>query len=234
MAISFELISAFVGFIFTVLILSYLLGDNPLFRVAVYIFVGVSAGYAAAVAWRQVILPMLWLPLWNSILSRNLWQIVLLFFPLIGGVLLLAKIFPRLAGLGRLPMAYLVGVGAAIAIGGAALGTLFPQIKATIANFDVQLAVTRNINPALMILNGGFVLLGTVGTLAYFHFGARRKEDGTVHRLMFVETTAWIGRVYIAITFGVLFAGVYMAALTALIERMDSIRNLIILLEQAF
>ncbi len=36
---------------------------------------------------------------------------------------------------------------------------------------------------------------------------------------------AWLGRIFIAITLGVLFAGVYMAALTAMIERLSSILN---------
>jgi len=38
---------------------------------------------------------------------------------------------------------------------------------------------------------------------------------------------AWGGRVFIAITFGVLFAGVYMAALTAMLERLSSIINFV-------
>ena len=37
-------------------------------------------------------------------------------------------------------MAYLVGVGAAVAIGGAVLGTLLPQISATFDNFDLKSA----------------------------------------------------------------------------------------------
>ena len=122
-------------------------------------------------------------------------------------------------------MAYLVGVGAAVTIGGALLGTLLPQISATFDNFDVRLAVERNTNVAFMILNGIVVLIGVIGTLAYFHFGASQKADGSVHRNVVVNVLSWVGRVYIAITFGVLFAGVYMAALTALIERMDSIRS---------
>jgi len=76
-------------------------------------------------------------------------------------------------------------------------------------------------------------LIGVVGTLAYFHYGARQKSDGTVKRNFVVEILTLIGRIYIAITFGVLFAGVYMAALTALIERMDSLRTFIILIMQS-
>ena len=130
-------------------------------------------------------------------------------------------------------MAYLVGVGAAVTIGGAVLGTLLPQINASFGDFDVDLAVSRGINPAFMILNGAFILLGVVGTLAYFHFGARQKADGSVKRNILVETLTLIGRVYIAITFCVLFAGVYMAALTALIERLGSLRTFFNLMMQS-
>ena len=42
----FSFLSSLTGFIFTVLILSYLLGDNPLFRVGIHLFIGISVGYA--------------------------------------------------------------------------------------------------------------------------------------------------------------------------------------------
>jgi hypothetical protein len=231
--VSSELLSALVSFVITVLILSYLFGDNPLFRATVYIFVGVSAGYVTAVAWNQVILPQLLQPIVSGTVFSNAWQAALLFVPLIGSGLLLVKASPRLSRLGQLPMAFLVGVGAAVTIGGAVLGTLLPQINATFGGFDINLAVSRGINPAFMILNGALILLGVVGTLAYFHFGARQSADGSVKRNFLVNILTGVGRIYIAITFGVLFAGVYMAALTALIERMDSLRNFIILITQS-
>jgi heme/copper-type cytochrome/quinol oxidase subunit 2 len=85
-----------------------------------------------------------------------------------------------------------------------------------------------------MIINGALILLGVIGTLAYFHYGARRSADGSVKRNFLINILSGVGRIYIAITFGVLFAGVYMAALTALIERMDSLRNFVILITQLF
>jgi hypothetical protein len=45
------------GMVFTLMIFSYVIGDNFLFRLALYIFTGVSAGYIASVAWWQVLLP---------------------------------------------------------------------------------------------------------------------------------------------------------------------------------
>lgn len=233
MVMSSELLSAGVSFIITILILSYLFGDNPLFRAAVYIFVGVSAGYVAAVACRQVLLPQVIQPIVAGTAFSNTKQAIIVVGSLVGGFLLLAKVFPRLSGFGQLPMAYLVGVGAAVTIGGAVLGTLIPQINATINGFNMRLANASGVDTAFIFLNGVFVLVGVVGTLVYFHFGARQKEDGSVKRHILIKILTWIGRIYISITFGVLFAGVYMAALTALIERMDSLRTFINLIMQS-
>jgi hypothetical protein len=229
-----DLISAGISFVFTILILSYLVGDNPLFRAAVYVFVGAAAGYVAAVAWNEIIVPNFVQPVLSGTAFASPGQIVAWIIPLLGSILLLFNIFPRLSNVGQMPMAYLVGVGAAVAIGGAVLGTLFPQISATFNDFDVGLAVTRNTNVVFMILNGAVLLVGVIGTMVYFHFGASQKTDGTVQRNALVNVLSWVGRVYIAITFGVLFAGVYMAALTALIERVDSIRSFFIQLMQLF
>jgi hypothetical protein len=70
-------------------------------------------------------------------------------------------------------------------------------------------------------------LMATVLTLASFHFSASRAPDGTVKRNRILELVSLVGRIFVAITLGVLFAGVYMAALTAMIERLSSIIDLI-------
>jgi hypothetical protein len=77
-----------------------------------------------------------------------------------------------------------------------------------------------------VLINGFAILLGTMLTLIYFHFGARARADGSVHRLGIIEILAWLGRFFVGVTLGVLFAGVYAASLTALIERISSIINL--------
>jgi len=219
MTISPDLVTGALSLIITLFIFSYLIGDNVLFRVATYIFVGVSAGFIAGVAWWQVLWPKLIQPLiFGSIIDQ-----ALLALPLLGTALILVKISPRLAKMGSPAMAYLVGAGAAVAIGGALTGTLLPQMAATINAFDIQAATIRNMNLLTVMFNGAVILLGTVSSLAYFHFGAYVRPDGTVRRILPIELLAWIGRVFIAITLGVIFAGVYAAALTALIERISSI-----------
>jgi hypothetical protein len=196
-----DLLPALLSFLLTVAVLSYLWQDNIFFRLAIHLFVGVAAGYAGAVAINNVIYPRLVYPLFTSNLLDFL---VLAFPPLILGLLLFAKLSPRLAWLGNPTMAFLVGVGAAAAIGGAVLGTLFPQIQAatTVANLD-----------------GGVLLAGTLLTLVYFQFSVRSRPDEPARRNPIIEALGWGGQLFIAVTFGVIFAGVYASALAALVER---------------
>jgi hypothetical protein len=211
-----NLFSGLAGLVFTLMIFSYVIGDNFLFRLALYIFTGVSAGYIASVSWQQVLWPKLISPLFFG----STLDVLLLIVPLIGSLMILMKISPRLAGIGRFAMAFIVGAGAAVTVVGAIRGTLIPQVAGTINAFD------SNLGGFGVLINGTAILLGTVLTLIYFHFGAQTKADGTVRRLGIIEVLAWLGRFFVGVTLGVVFAGVYAAALTALIERISSMVNL--------
>lgn len=213
-----ELISALVGLTLTLMVFSYLIGDNPLFRVAVYLFIGVASGYAATVVWHYVLVPKLFQP----VLTFNPLAII----PFVFGISLLAKLFPRISWVGSFAMAVLVGVGAAAAVGGALIGTLIPQAQAAIDGFDV-LSGGSGLEIASRLLQGVIMLGGTVLALASFHFSAGRAADGAPKRNRILEGIAWVGRIFIAITLGALFAGVYMSALTAMIERLSFILNFI-------
>lgn len=210
-----DLIGVLLGFVFTLMIFSYILGDNPLFRIAVNIFIGVAAGYASVIVWYNVLWPELILPLWIGNSSERIYAVI----PLILGLLLLTKASTRLSGWGTLPVIFLVGVGAATAIGGAVLGTLVPQIFASANLFDQSTIATANTGVFLKLAEGALIILGTITTLAYFQFSTRPRPGQTPTRGVLVDGMAWVGQFFIAITFGAIFAGVYMAALSSLIER---------------
>ena len=219
-----DLIWTIVGFLLTILVLSYVfLGDNPLFRIATYAFIGVAAGYAVLVSFTQVIWPKLILAIWLPALPAA--SRLLLVVPVVLSLLLLAKLFPRAAWLGNFSMAFLVGAGAAAIIGGAVLGTLLPQGIAAANQFDLK---TGAGSPFVLFLDAIITLIGTLGTLFYFYFSARPGADGVPQRSRPVELAAQVGQVFIAITLGAVFAGVYASALTALIERLLSIFSIFI------
>lgn len=223
MPISTDLIGGMLGFLFTILILSYLIGDNPLFRIAVYIFVGVASGYVASVVVWQVFIPRLLMPTFSALQTLSLAEGVYLLFPWLGVLFIFMKISPGMSGAARITMAFLVGAGAAVTLVGALTGTLLPQVGAAIDFFDLKAAAARNVGALEVMGNGLILMLGTVTSLAYFHFGARPKADGSVRRFAPIEFLAMAGRMFIGITLGAIFAGVYAAALTALIERVTAL-----------
>lgn len=218
-----EVISAIIGLILTLMVFSYLIGDNLLFRIAIYLFIGVASGYAAAVVIHYVLLPKVFDPILT--LSDPL-QLALILVPLILSVSLLAKLFPRISWVGSFAMALLVGVGAATAVGGAVVGTLIPQARASMDALNFRSAGSSS-GAVFQVIEGSVMLIGTILTLTYFQFSAKRSADGSVKRNAILEFLAWLGRIFIAVTFGVLFAGVYMAALTAMIERLSSMINFV-------
>ena len=216
-----DLIWTLASLILTLMIFSYLFGDNILFRIATYIFVGVSAGYVATMLFYQVILPRL---VWPAMTGSILQVLV----PMILSILLVAKLFPRFSSLGNIPMGYVVGVAAAVVIGGAVMGTLFGQGHATIDMFSLQAAAVSPQGPMVQLGGAAIILIGTLCTLAYFNFGAVARPNQPPHRAPIVELLARIGQVFIAITLGALFAGIFAASITALIERLDFIKTAIL------
>jgi len=111
MANMMDFIGLSLGFLLTILIFSYLLGDNPFFRLAIHIFIGVAAGYVAIVTVNNVLIPRLIIPLIQGTQGERLLSI-LLFIP---SVFLFFKVTP-LRKLGNWSVAILVGIGAAASL----------------------------------------------------------------------------------------------------------------------
>jgi len=217
-----DLIWTGVGFLLTLFVLSYIFGDNGLFRFATSVFIGVSAGIVAVIIIFQVIYPKLVLPLFNT--TNPILQVLQL-VPITLCLLLIFKLSPRYSKIGTIPMAYLVGAASAVLVGGAISGTLFPQVSAVIQGFSINAAI--NVSPVIQLISALVVLIGTVTTLIYFQYSAHQKPGQPVQRGAVIEILAKIGQIFIAITLGALLAGIFTAALTALIERLGSMYSTI-------
>jgi hypothetical protein len=216
----------FAAAVLTLITLSYAFGDHPVFRVVLYLFIGVAAGYAGAVAIEDVILPQLVFPVldaWNGVFQITPADLII---RVVLSALLLLKLSPRAANLGNPVTALLAGVGAALAIGGAVQGTILPQVGAAAttfdaAQFDLAMQGGHYGESIQVVFEGMILLLATVSTLAYFHFGAAARGSQAPLRPIIVDGLAWVGSIFIAITLATLFAGVLLAALSALIERLS-------------
>lgn len=214
------------GLFLTLVVLLYLIvGDNALFRLVSYTFIGVASGYLTILIIFQVLLPRLAILLASAepvLIAIGAVEIIL-------GLMLLLKIWPRTSFLGSFPMAILVGIGAAVMIGGAIFGTLFGQIRGAVGMFDMR----QEGLPLVRLLEGAFILVGTISTLAYFQFSVRSKntlpdQEAKARRSPTLEALAVIGQGFIGITLGAMFAGVYTAAITALIERVGFIFDFVL------
>jgi hypothetical protein len=226
--LSLDLLGTFISALLTIMVLSYLWRDNAAFRIATYTFVGVAAGYAGAVAWHNVLSPALVEPLVDQGLGvvTDLTVIVPWFL-----ILLLAfKISPTLSKVGSVSTALMVGVGAAVVVGGAISGTLLPQ----------SLAAMNTLSPAAVTPTTGetglertanvlILLLGTISTLVYFRFSASRSETGEKERSWLTSSLAYIGKIFIAVTFGVMYAGVLMSTVIVLGQRLQELVDLVLM-----
>lgn len=217
------------AFALTLMIFSYLLGDNPLFRIAEHLLVGLALGFAWVVAWHTVFLPRVL----TLIGSQDRLVVGYTLLGLMGGALLLLKArasSSRLSSvISSIPLAYLFGVGAAVALGGAIFGTLIPQVEATMLSLQptdylVEYAPDDVWYP---VINAIFIVVGTVCTLIYFTFTAGGQSRLGRLRGGLVRVGAGVGRWFLMFTFGALFGSMVMSRVSLLVERITFLMNVL-------
>ncbi len=216
-----ETIGPFIAAGLTLMVFSYIFGDNVLFKLASHIFVGVAVGYAMLVVWHQVFYPAL-----------NSGNVVSVLPALILCVLLIFKIRPAQGGvtnaLGSLALAFVLGVGAALAIGGALFGTLLPQMSAMV-NISLNpnhYPDTENEVGLVLWLNNIIIVLGAIGTFFYFTFAVRSEGFLGGLREGFVRFWAGMGRLMLIFTLGALFANTVSSRVALLVSRLQFLMGL--------
>jgi hypothetical protein len=211
-----EIIGTFFAAALTLMVFSYILGDNALSKLASHIFVGVAIGYAIIVVWHGVFSP--------AVSSGN-WLVVLP--PLILGFFLVFKMLPVQGGvtntLGSITLAFVLGVGAAMAIGGALFGTLLPQVSAliNISLNPLHYPDTENEVGLVVWLNNIIIVLGAIGTFFYFTFAVRTQGFLGGFRESFVRFWAGMGRLMLIFTLGALFASSFNSRVALLVFRLQ-------------
>jgi hypothetical protein len=207
---------SFFSFILTIMIFSYIFGDNPLFRIATYFFIGVTSAYVLILLINQVIIPKLISPL----LSSNNDQIILNLIPLLLSLLLLFKLFDKRNQIGNIPLAILVGSGSAIILSSSFMGTLVPMIDMVTDSFSLSTLSGSN------FFGGLFMILGVFSTLLYFQQSKITNATNS-EQSKFFSILNYFGKFFIGVTLGSIFAGVIISASIALIERLNFIFSFI-------
>jgi hypothetical protein len=199
--------------VLTRVVFSYLLGDNFLYRLAIHLLVGVAAGYTVIVLTESVLIPWLNDTLLADTGTRDSATMVTLrvigAVPFLFGVLLLFKFSPRLAPIGDLGLAPIIGIGTAVAVVGAVAGTVVPLAKET------GQAVGDD------AIDGLVIVVGVITTLIYFSYFAVERR-GELVRPRWLRGLSMVGQFFVMVTLGALYAG---AILTSLAIFSDVIRR---------
>ena len=176
----------------TLCIYSFLYKDNPFYKFAEHLFVGVSAGYTIAIAWHQTIKRLIWHPM----KAEGDFTVLI---PTAIGLLMFSRFFPKYRWLIRWPLAFTIGVGAGASIPRIMRSLIFEQVGATLQPLT------------LTAINSIIIAIGVLCTLIYFFFSVEHKGP--------VGVASKIGTFFLMVSFGAAFGYTVMARISLLIGR---------------
>ncbi len=182
----------------TLAIFSFLFKDNPFYRLAEHIFLGVANGYAIAIYFHNSLRPNLF----DQLRAGN-W---LFLIPLILGLLYFTRFIPKINWLVRLPIGFMIGWGAGISIPAYLQAYVIKQMQGTIVT-------PKNFNDVIQGIWAVIVLIGVIATLIYFFFSTEQKGV--------IRLTARLGIIFIMLGFGASFGYTVMARISLLIGRIQ-------------
>ncbi|RKU28663.1 hypothetical protein C6497_07840 [Candidatus Poribacteria bacterium] len=213
-----DLIGIWVAAFLTLCIYSFLYRDNPLYRFAEHLFVGISVGYGIVLSIHQGFLPLAWKPFWEAITFKDpsgLWVII----PIAFGLLFFARLSPKHTWLIRYPIAVLIGYGSGIAIPNVLRANIFEQTRGTLQPFGKMtetIAANGDTIPALStfeIFGAILMVIGVICTLTYFFFSVEHRGP--------IKGLSKVGIAFLMIGFGSAFGNTVMGRVALLIQRVD-------------
>ena len=184
--------------ILTLAILSFLYRDNPVYKMAESLLIGVSIGYFLVVTWTSTLMDTMFEPLF---LEGDLF----LLFPLLLGLLMFARFQRKIAWLAKIPIGFLIGSGAGVAIPAMLHARTLKQMSATVSP-----VLTEGFVPDISAI---VVIVGVISTLTYFYFS--REHEGALGK------SAKLGTYFLMIFFGTTFGYTVMSRMSTFIGRME-------------
>jgi hypothetical protein len=176
--------------ILTLFIFSFLYRDNPFYKFAEYLLVGISVGYLIVISIKTIVLPKLYYPIFRE-------GDFLYLIPGILGIFMFLRFFPKLSWLSRISMALIIGAGAGVSIPAVLQAQIYTQMKASMGSYTS--------------VNNIIVTLAVITTLSYFFFS--REHKGVL------GFSAKIGIFFMMVFFGATFGYTVMSRVTLLIGR---------------
>ena len=188
----------FIGGLLTLAILSFLYRDNPIYKMAESLLIGVSIGYFLVITWSNTIMDLLIVPLTQD----GRWSLLI---PLLLGLMMFGRFHRKTSVMSRIPIAVLIGSGAGVAIPAMLEARTLKQVSATVSPL-----LTSSGLPDISVI---VILLGVLTTLSYFYFS--REHRGVL------GTFATVGTYFLMIFFGTTFGYTVMSRMSTFIGRVE-------------
>ena len=242
-----EILGAWVVVFLTLCIFSYLFDDNPFYKAAEHLFIGVSAGYWAAMSFWQQVQPNLFGRLWPKLTEdgdgsvlKSIWYGLYEVFNFIttGFGALDRSIFPEggIVGFTEIQIMYIIpfilglfmlarlipGVGwlarwSLAYIVGMAAGLRFYAYLNSDILIQIQSAAIDFTADWISIFNALIIFVGTLTGLIYFFFSKEHKGS--------IGTLSKIGIYFLMIKFGASFGFAVMGRISLLIGRFNALKD---------
>jgi hypothetical protein len=189
--------SIWIAAILTLAIFSFLYKDNPVYKFAEHLLVGVSAGfyltqYTFSAVYKKLVVP---------VFINGDWALI--FGGVLGGIMFL-RLNRRTEWVSRYAIAFYIVAWA---------GYVIPSMLQARVLVQMQGTVPAVAGSFLTVFNSWFILLGVLCILVYFYFSLEHKGA--------VNTISRVGITVLMLGFGASFGYTIMGRVTLLIGRMQ-------------
>ncbi len=197
---------------------SFLYKDNPFYKFAEHLVVGVSAGYFVIILWHNALVTNLfqklqdgdWYMLWLN--SSQWWYVI----PAILGVMMWTRFSKQYGWVSRWPMAMYIGIATGMAIPLEMANRVNKQLAATMIQIEWNNFLGHgefNLLDTMSGLSQIIIFVGTISALIYFFFSkAHTGAFGGV---------AKVGIWTLMVGFGASFGYTVMARISLFIQRVQ-------------
>jgi hypothetical protein len=210
-------VGIWVGALLTLCIFSFLYRDNPFYKFAEHLFVGVSAGYFIILRFWTVIVANFWNPFRDSLAGRGVeaanhgmfaaqqgdyrgWLMI----PGILGLMLFARLSKKTSWVSRWPLALIIGVYAGLKTTGFAQSDFVAQVQGSLQPLWIPGHLVDTVNAIIFSV-------GVVTSLLFFFYSREHKGAlGSASRL---------GIFFLMISFGAGYGYTVMSRVSLLIGR---------------
>ncbi|MCC7477445.1 hypothetical protein IT575_03210 [bacterium] len=203
---SWEIIGIWVATLLTFGIASFLYKDNPVYKIAEHIYLGVALGYGLTIYF------------WDSIKPNAIDKVLpsdgsapeyLVWIPIVLGLFILLRVIPSLAWLSRWSFAVYIGGNMGILVPSVIANLLMPQLASAMRPlYDTAQPLNAQWGP---LIGQAVILIATFATMIYFFFSLEHRG--------FVGKLSRLGVLFIMISFGAGFGYTVMARMSLLIGR---------------